>query len=107
MTDKPTPPAPQSESLPSIIPDNLTIPEPILLSFQDTEDDVQKANIELYNTRLKVVHALWSKANSFSKALTLLNEIDKLIQMRANIMGTPYGVTARNLPKGSIVYPAD
>lgn len=97
----------EQSNLPSVIPSNVAIPEPILLDFNHNQDDVLRANIELYNTRLKVVHALWSRATSFGKALVLIRELDNLIKLRAEIMGTPYGAALRNTSKGSSIFPID
>ena len=92
---------------PSLIPPTVTIPEPIPLDIQHSATDTLKANIEAYNTMLKVTHTLWTQVNSFGKAMTLLNQVEKLIKLRAEIMGHPYGVSARSSGKGSVIYPDD
>jgi hypothetical protein len=94
-------------SLPSIVPSSINIPAPLPLEFRHNQDDTLKANIQAYNTMLAVVHGLWGKANSFGKALALINQVEKLIKLRSEIMGHPYGTTARQTLKGNIVYPDD
>lgn len=98
---------PDSEAAPSLILKSITIPEPIPLTFNDTQDDTLKANIANFNQKLTIVHALWSTCNSFGKALSLLSQIDKLIIQRCEIMGHPYGASSRSNAKGDIVYPND
>ena len=97
----------EPQSLPSVIPNGVIIPEPIPLKFQDSPDETMKANIQTYNTMLAVVHGLWEKASSFGKAIALLGQIEKLIKLRAEIMGHPYGVAVRESNKRNTIYPDD
>ena len=97
----------EASELPSVISSSVVIPAPIPLKFQDSQDDTLKANIQTYNTMLAVVHGLWGKASSFGKAIALLNQIEKLIKLRAEIMGHPYGVAVRESNKRYTIYPDD
>lgn len=92
---------------PSLLSKDIKIPEPIPMTFNDNQDDTLRANIQNYNTKLAVVHGLWSTCNSFGKAVSLLNLIDKLIIQRCEILGHPYGASVRSNAKGNIVYPND
>ena len=91
---------------PALIPNNtIDLPQP--LTFNDSQDETLKANIVTYNNLVKALHVLFSKANSFGKALALIKESKDLIELRCKIMGHPYGARDRAQSKNSIVFPID
>lgn len=81
-------PIPQSEFLSSL---GVAVPPPIMLEHDSTLSEVQKADIALFNTSLKVLYALWGEVKTANAALTLINQTMTLIEKRRDIMGLDYG----------------
>lgn len=70
---------------------NLVIPEPITHSDTASLSQVKKADIELFNTQLRILHALWAKVETLPAALVLIKQTLEMPKLRRDILGLQYG----------------
>lgn len=86
---------------------SIIINEPPELNHTHTPEQVKKNNVEMYNQKLKIHHALWAEAKTFNRCLTMLREMDRLMAQRAEVMGYTYGAAQNKVTSGGQVLPLD
>lgn len=72
---------------------DISLPEPILLEHKATLTEVRKADIQLFNQSLRIVHAMWAKVETLPAALVMIDRTMKLIETRRHILGLEYGAS--------------
>ncbi len=78
-----------------------------MLSEEATLDDARKADMQMYNTALRLFYAAWEEVNTIQAALAMMGKTFDFIEKRRAILGLPYGSPANKESKQIVFSPLD
>lgn len=95
-------PIPQNEFLTEL---GVVLPPPSIVQADADLDETRKADIQLFNTALRIHYAMWGEVKTFNAVMSMMDKTFALIEKRRAILGHPYGSPQNKTSQGDVYDP--
>ena len=95
----------KDDYLPCIV--DIQLPEPTYIDETADLFSARKADVQLFNTQLKLLNSMWSQVRSVKTALALHDRVMAMIPKRRDLLGLNYGAPADKITRATVFEPVD